>query len=210
MGRFTKWLFDHNPRTGRMILEDGTFINEADFLDGTLKGVKAYVVQPYTEANVKRGLQYYVRMAWPLDDPIAGNTSRKILFQTGAKQVLVKRREFNYVGEELQIELFEGPSGVTGGTAFPVNNWNEVSPVPSTVTVTKNVSTTDDGTPLESEPEYFFGSTTGFNRQPASIPIGRERIIPPNSTFLVVISNNNGADARCQYFLDFYEGDTDI
>jgi len=32
MGRFTKYLLNLVPRTGRVILEDGTFKNEADFL----------------------------------------------------------------------------------------------------------------------------------------------------------------------------------
>lgn len=174
-------------------------------------GVEAFIVQPYSESNVKRGLEFYFRAAYPTADPIVGATPRKILFQTGSKSVLVKLRVFEYVGEELQIELFANPTGVTGGTAVTPSNWNRINPQASTVTVTKDVATTTDGTTFESQPEYFFGASTQPSRDVASIPQGRERVLPPNTDFLVVITNNDGeASARCQYFLDWYEGEPDI
>lgn len=214
MARWTKYLTNLLPRTGRMIKEDGEAVNEADVLANVIGGDNAFVVQPFTEANVKRGLQYYIRTAWA-SDPVSngvipGGASRKLHFVIGAKQILVKLRIFEYSGEELKIEIFSNPVGVTGGDNLPVINWNAVNPVASTVTVTENVSTTSDGTPFAGKPEYFFGAANANQRDTLSIPEGRERVIPPNSEFLVIITNTNGQDARAQYFLDWYEGPTDI
>lgn len=210
MARWTKYLTNLLPRTGRMIKEDGEAVNEADVLANVIVGDNAFVVQPYTEVNVKRGLEYYVRVAYPLGNEIPGGESRRIFFQTTTKPVLVKLRDFEYVGEELQIEIFIGPSGVTGGSNVTINNWNGVNPVPTTASCIRDVTTTDDGTPIESEPEYFFGGALAFNRDSNSIPQGRERVLPANSDFLVVITNNSTGAARCQYFLDWYEGSADI
>lgn len=179
--------------------------------DGAFTGLRAIITQPYTEANVKNGLQFNLRAAWPLLDPIATGTTRKIHFRTNAKPVIVKLREVQYLAEELILRLFRDPTGVTGGTALTIHNYNAVSPVATTVTATKNVTTTTDGTQFDSgDPEYFFGGANDPQRQTASIPAGRERILPANTSFLVTIQNSGGGNARVQYFLDFYEGGTDI
>lgn len=198
------------PQNGRALRDNNQAVNFADLFADSFNGLRALVTQPYTEANIKRGLEYYIRVAYPLADPIPGGATRKLYFKLGAKPVLVKLRDFEYVGEELQIELFSGPSGVTGGTAQTPNNWNGVNPVASTVEFRKGVTTTDDGTPLEAEPEYFFGSALAFNRDANSIPLGRERVLPAGGEFIVAITNNNAQDARCQYFLDWFEGETDF
>jgi hypothetical protein len=180
------------------------------FPPGVFTGTRAITVQPYTEANVKNGTEFYLRVSYPTADPVVQGTSRKIFFQTGAKKVVIKLRDVAYVGEELSINLFSAPTGVAGGTPIPVRNYNRVNPVATTVTATRDVTTTSDGT-LFDGPEYLFGSSNAPQRNPVSIPAGRERILAPNSSFLVVISAPAGVgNSRAQYFLDWYEGDTDI
>lgn len=201
---------EYQPQTGRVLRDNDSVENFADLFGDSFIGLRALVTQAYTEANIKNGLEYYVRISYPLNNEIAGGQSRKIHFQTGAKQVLVKLRRFEYVGEELQIQIFSSPTGVTGGTAVVINNWNAVSPVATTVTCKRDVTTVTNGAPLESSPEYFFGAVNAPARNLVSSPEERERVIPANSEFLVVITNNNGASARCQYLLDWYEGDTDF
>jgi hypothetical protein len=178
---------------------------------GLFNGLAAVTTQPYTEANVKNGVQFNVRAVWPLGDVIAPAGIKKIWFKTGAKQVIVKLREVQYVAEELKLELFKTPTGVTLGTDLTVHNYNGVSPVATTVLAKKNVTTTTNGTAFDNgDPEYFFGSANAPQRAAASIPQGRERILPANSEFLIVITNTGTGDARVQYFLDWYEGDSDI
>lgn len=178
---------------------------------GLYTGLAAVTVQPYTEANVKNGLQYNLRAAWPLLDPIAAGTTRKIWFKTNAKPVIVKLREVQYLAEELILRLFQSPTGVTLGTDLTIHNYNGVNPVATTVNAKKNVTTVTDGTQFDgSDPEYFFGSSNDPQRQSSAIPQGRERILPANTEFLVTIQNSGTGNARVQYFLDFYEGGTDL
>lgn len=178
---------------------------------GLFNGLAAMTVQPYTEANVKNGLQYNLRAAWPLGDVIAAGAAKKIWFKTGAKQVIVKLRDFQYSAEEIKLELFKTPTGVSLGTDLIIHNYNGVSPVASTVLAKKNVTTVTNGVQFdEGDPEYFFGAANQPQRNPTSIPQGRERILPANSEFLVVITNTGTGDARVQYFLDWYEGGTDL
>lgn len=173
----------------------------------TIEGSKAYTVQPYTELNIKRGLQFYARVAYPLGGTIAAGATQKLYFETGDKTVLVKDRMFHYIGEEFEIGIYGSPTGVTGGTAIPISNWNLKSPQATTiVSALKGVTTTTDGTAAQ-EPEYFFGAAAEGQRAPDSIPEGYERVIPPNSSFLVTITNNGSSPARCEYTLTWYEGD---
>lgn len=178
--------------------------------EGISNGSRALVMQGYNEANVKNGLQFYTRLAWPTANPIANGAAaaRKIRFTTGAKPVLFKGRVFDYIGEELTIQLFEGPTGVTGGTAVTPRNFNRVNAVASTVQITRDVTTVTDGTTID-DLEYFFGSTNAPQRQASSIPAGRERVLKPNTVHLIVITSVVGS-ARAQYFGDWYEGTPDL
>jgi hypothetical protein len=179
---------------------------------GAFGGTRALTVQFYPEANVKNGLQFNLRAVWPIADPIAIGTSRKVWFKTNAKPVIIKIRDFQYIAEELKLELFTGPTGVSGGTDLLIHNYNGVNPVATTVAAKKNVTITSNGTQFDhSDPEYFFGSANDPQRQSATaFPIGRERILPANTEFAVVISNTGTGSARVQYYLDFFEGGTDF
>lgn len=173
--------------------------------DGAYSGTRALLTQGYNEANVKVGLQFYSRMAWPTADPIAAGTPRKILFTTGAKPVLFKGRVFDYVSEEMTIDLYEGPTGVSGGDPMTVRNFNRRNPAATTVAVRKNVVTTGNGTAID-DTEYFYGSAGAPQRAAASIPSGRERVLKENTVHLIVISGTG----RAQYMGDWYEGSPDL
>jgi hypothetical protein len=179
---------------------------------GAFSGTRALTVQFYPEANVKNGLQYNLRAVWPIADSIASGTSRKVWFKTNAKPVIIKIRDFQYIAEELRIELFQAPTGVTGGTDLVIHNYNGVNPVATTVQAKKNVTITNNGTQFDGgDPEYFFGGANDPQRQSASaFPVGRERILPANTEYAVVITNTGTGVARAQYFLDFFEGGTDL
>lgn len=199
---------DYSGVTGG-VLVDTTVWRSAEPVDmipdGAFSGSRGAITQGYNEANVKLGRQSYARIAWPLADPVAAGTPRKVHFRTGALPVIFKGRVFDYVSEEMTIELYEGATGITGGTVVPVRNFNRVSPVASLVTITKNVTATDNGTLID-DAEYFFGSANAPQRNPGSIPSGRERILKPNTSYLIVVS---GA-GRAQYFGDWYEGAPDF
>jgi hypothetical protein len=210
-GRLRVSLAGTNAVTARVVIWRGDD-SRSGIPDGAFSGLRAMTVQPYTEANVKNGVQYNIRAVWPLLDLIAAGTSKKIWFKTTTKPVLAKLRQFQYLAEEMKIELFTGPTGVTGGTTLLVHNYNGVNPVATTVQAKKNVTTTTNGTQFDhDDPEYFFGGSVDPQRQNVdSIPLGRERVLPANSEFLVVITNTGAGNARAQYFLDFFEGGADL
>lgn len=179
--------------------------------DGAFSGLRGIITQPYTEANVKSGLQYNLRATWPLTDTIASGTTRKIWFKTNAKPVIIKLREVQYVAEELTLRLFRAPTGVTGGTALSIHNYNSVLPVATTCQATKNVTTTSDGVEFDNNnAEVFFGASNAPQRAVSIALQGRERILPANTEFIVSITNSGAGSARAQYFLDWYEGGTDL
>lgn len=178
--------------------------------EGVAAGTRATVSQSYNETNVKNGLQYFFHRAWPTAGPLGNGPANasKILFSTGIKPVLFKGRVFDYVGEELTIQLFRSPTGVTGGTAVNIRNFNDINPRPTTVTITRDVVTASNGVEI-SDPEYFYGSVNAPQRQAASIPIGRERVLRPFTDYLIVVTSVVGT-ARAQYFGDWFEGSPDL
>lgn len=180
-----------------------------DKWDKAFKGLRGLVTQPYTEANVKNGLQFYLRASWPLADAIAAGSTKKIWFKTGSKPVVVKLRDFQFISEELSISLFRGPTGVTGGTAITISNYNGLNPIATTVQAKKDVATATDGAPM-GDPEYFFGGANAPQRAASAIPQGRERILPPDTEFIVAITNTGAGSSRAEYFLDWYEGIPDL
>jgi len=177
--------------------------------DGAYTGLRAETVQFYSEANIKNGLQFFLRASWPLTDEIAISGTRKIWFKTNSKPVIIKKREFQYIAEEMRISLYSGPTTVTGGTALAINNYNGVSPTATTVQALKGVTTVSDGT-LLADPEYFYGAKTTPQQTVAMALTGRERILPANTEFIIAVSNTGTTTSRAEYHLDWYEGGTDL
>lgn len=179
--------------------------------DGAYVGLRALVTQPYTEANVKNGLQFYIRAVWNKAGPIPAGETRKIWVSTGNSPLIVKLRIVEFDAEELRLDIFAGPTGVTGGTTITPRNYNRVNALPSVLQAKKNVTTVSDGTAFDpDDPEHFFGAANAPQRNPGALPQGRERILPANSEFIVAFTNTGTGNARVQYFLDFYQGGTDL
>jgi hypothetical protein len=184
---------------------------------GVTEGTRALYSRPMTESQVLQGLQYYVRKAWrgatPLETAsaeIGAGATVKMHFLTGDKKVQVTKREFHFLSTELRIDLFANPTGVSGGTAMPIHNYNSDAPVAtSVVSATADVTTTDDGVAFGGQ-EYFFGASAVGHRAADSIPEGFIRALPANGSFIVAITNTSNAAASAQYYLTWTEGEPDI
>jgi hypothetical protein len=170
---------------------------------GLYQGVEATPVQNYSEINSKKGEQQYIHLALSL---VAGSTT-KIAFTTGSKPVLVKQRDFTARGEQVSIQIFKAPTGVTGGTPVTVQNFNDRNPVAGSVVVKSGVTTATDGVSW-GDPQTLYGVNQQNQRVGQVISSGAERVLDANKTYLVVIVNGTGA-STCEYFLSFREGDTD-
>lgn len=169
------------------------------------QGYKSLFVRPSTEAAVENGKMFYFHKAFPLGDPINAGASRYIVFRTGATPVIVKSRIVAYIGEEFSIELFSDPVLSNDGTAITVSNYRGELAGSTSVQVFYDPSITTEGTKIDDEPEYYFGSSANGQRASNSIPDGRQRNLPINTTFLVKITNSGSGTGRFQYSLDWIE-----
>lgn len=207
------WIKSFTGATGVINVNDGLAIqtdNYTDSPEGLYTGLRAITTQGYPEANVKNGLQFYIRASWPLADAIPNGQTRNLYFKTSTKKMLAKVRIVHYIAEEIELNILSGAT-VTPATGTPmvVGNYNNVAPMATTVTVRKDVTFTG-GVSLDSEPEYYFGSSNNPQRSGNSIPEGRERVLPLDTEFIVTIKNTGSGNARVAYFLDWYEGEPDL
>ena len=110
--------------------------------------------------------------------------------------------------EKLEVDVYEGASGISGGASVtPINN-NRNSSNTSGLTVTKDpTSITGDGTLIDS---YSVGSTGPFG-QIGTAKRDKEIILKQNETYLFRITSNAAdndisykGSARVEYFTFFY------
>lgn len=175
---------------------------------GAFSGLRAMTTQSYIEANVKYGLQFYIQHNLP--QLVATTGTYKLLFTTGAKQVLIKGREMYGIGELISIQLYKQPTAPTpGGTLITVQNFNDVSPVATTVTIRGGVTTTSDGTPW-GDPQRLFGQNAAGQRSGSGLAQGGDRILKANSAYLVFFRNTGSGTADIDYFLTWFEGQSDL
>lgn len=176
--------------------------------DGAFSGLRAITTQNYIEANVKYGLQFYIQHNLP--QLVATTGTYKLLFTTGAKQVLIKGREMYGIGETFSIQVYKQPTApAPGGTLLTVQNFNDVAPAATTVTVRGGVTTTSDGTAW-GDPQRLFGQSAAGQRAGSGLAPGGDRILKANSTYLVFFRNTGSGTADIDYFLTWYEGGTDL
>lgn len=175
---------------------------------GAYSGLRALTTQSYTEANVKNGVQFYIQHNLP---QLAATTGvYKLLFTTGAKPVLVKGREMYGIGETFSLQVYKQPTAPTpGGTLLTVQNYNDIAAAATTVTVRGGVNTTADGTPW-GDPQRLFGQSAAGQRAGSGLAPGGDRVLKPNSSYLVVFRNTGSGTADIDYFLTWYEGGTDL
>lgn len=177
------------------------------FPDGAFTGNRALTTQDYTEANVKNGLQYYLQDKLPI---IAAGGTHNIHFRTGAKPVIVKSRDFYTNGDSVSYQIFKAPTGVTGGAALAVQNYNDyLTPIPTTVAVTAGVSVGSPGTPW-GDPQNIYNAGSVGQRIGSGLPPGGERVLAPNKSYLVQVINNGSGNAQADWFLSWYEGTPDL
>ena len=170
-------------------------------------GTQAIIVQNYTEANVKNGLQYYMRLH-AASVAVAGILNLR--FQTGAKPVIIKAREVAFNATNTVEYVAQEGGTYAGGTAVAVWNENRINPVPSTVLL--STGGTIGGTPVVFRRKriYSAGGTTGGSSKVGTDGLGRETVLKPNTLYTVTLTNVAGATAEIQLELSWFEGVPDL
>lgn len=170
-------------------------------------GTQAIVVQNYTEANVKNGLQYYMRLH-SASVAVAGVLNLR--FQTGVKPVIIKAREVSFNATNTVEYVAQEGGTYTGGTVVAVENENRINPVPSTVLL--STGGTIGGTPVVFRRKriYSAGSTIAGSAKVGTDLLGRETVLKPNTLYTVTMTNVSGATAEMQLELSWFEGTPDL
>lgn len=185
------------------------------FPQDVFKGLRALNVQSYIESNVKLGQQFYVQLALPT---ILAAGTYNIHFRTGAKIALVKARDFYGYGNSIAYQIFRrsNNAGITGGSDITVHNYNDINPGVATCTVKGGVAVADvDRGIAWGDPQHLYGANTAGNRIGSGLAPGGDRILQPNTSYLIQIKNNDsgaspGSDAKGDWSLSWYEGNPDL
>ncbi len=177
-----------------------------DKWDKAFRGLRAIITQSYTEANVKNGLQYE---ASGIAASLAAGANFDVEFQTGAKPVIVKGRQISFTGTQITATVFEAPT-TSGGSAATVYNLNRINPVATTCTVKTGITVSATGTQI-SAPTYGIGSAGTGNSVNGTYAVdGAERVLKPNTKYLLRITNNDAATQKAAAIFSWYEGTTDL
>lgn len=173
---------------------------------GLYSGLRAAIGQSYTEANVKVGRQY--EASWNV--PVLGNGAvASVSFVTGASPVIVKSRIVKFNGTSLITRVYRGPT-FTPGMNIPYANLNDRNPVTGGVVVTLDPTVTAVGTEIAA-PSYDIGTNGQGNSTFGTYSFyGGERVLRPNTAYLLQTLNDSGASQRVSGYISWYEGGTDL
>lgn len=177
------------------------------FPDGAFTGLRALTIQSYTEANVKNGVQFEASAFIPA---LTGGANHDTRFTTGAKPVIIKARQLGFDGDGLTARVFRAPT-TSGGVAVPVYNLNDINPVATTIAALSGVTTTVTGTEIAAPTTSLGSDLLGISTQGTYAVAGAERILRPNTAYLLRLTNLAPLTAeRVAVYLSWYEGDTDL
>ena len=171
-----------------------------------LVGLEAFTVQSFTEANCKNGTQYEVST---FSTDFAAGQTRDFIAITGNKPVLIKNREFTFSGGDISTAIYRAPT-YTGGTPVAYYNLSDINPVPGTVVLLSGATVTSPGTQIS--PTYTLLGTIPQGGQaitPTSAEnslAGMERVLRPNTTYLLRTTNISAATIKIATKSTWYEG----
>jgi hypothetical protein len=181
----------------------------ADFLIVWLgkmtKGIVAFVVQSSTEANSKNGSQHEGSTYIP---ELAGSGVNNTIFLTGDLPVILKGRNLAFDGLGVIASIFEGPT-YTGGVDTAYQNASAINPKEGLSKILVGSSVTSDGV-LKFAPNNIIGSSSNQSRGSTGSVAGGERILKPNTAYLLKILSLDPADQAVTSYLSWYEGELDL
>lgn len=181
----------------------GWSIPNAPLDERVYNGLKGLTVQPFIENNVKNSTQWEYASQ---NNALLAGTFQDAVFIVGAQPVLIKSRQIVFTGASITAQVFESPT-YTGGTLASLYNLNRMKPVACLSQVKTGVTTSATGTQVAA-PTYAYGTDSQGNRAVGTFSVtGLERVLAPNTTYLLRITNNDTATAKVSTYVTFYEGE---
>lgn len=185
-------------------MSTSTFFEKLGFPVGSFQGFRALNTQNYIESNIKLGVQHEGSTLVT----IAGNGFLRTVFLTGSLPVALKSRSIGFTGVGVSALIFEGPT-YTGGTPAAYENPNAINPVTGLSQIIVGSTVTDDGA-LIFAPEHLLGSTSQQNKGSGTREIGQEKIMKPNTAYLLRIESLDSQPQQVTSLLSWYEGGLDL
>lgn len=183
---------------------DGALANlslNADYFNG----LAAVVVQNYTEANSKLGVQHE---GSTLLQDVAAGASNDTIFLTGALPVALKGRIINFDGVGVKGEVYTGAT-YTGGTPAEYQNASDINPVTGLAQIIVGATVTNDGD-LAFAPTYSFGNESNQGKGGIQSTLGGEKLLNPNTAYLLRLTSLDTQTQNISSFLTWYEGELDL
>lgn len=180
-------------------------ILEQAFPEGIAEGTRALTVQGYVEANVKNGVEHE---GSTLLTGVAAGASNDTIFLTGNLPVALKARIIAYSGTGVSGFIFEGAT-YTGGTPAVYQNANAINPVAGLSQIIVGATVTDDGT-LVFAPTHSIGNQSQQGKGTSGTLLGGERILQPNTAYLLRLTSLDSQPQDIASFLSWYEGGLDL
>lgn len=180
MGRFTDWLLQQQPRSGRAVNEDGEFINEADLSEfGAL-------TDPLLATF--RGQGYFYQHRFDLATQPGGYS---IAFTTSpTKHTVVYSRLLTSGQGPVELVNIIGATFTDGTAGTPVNLF--AGKPAAQIVVSNGVTNIAGGTVIPNDYAYSTGNNTAVG---TAGPAGLPTILPPSTNIILqVINRHNGTN----------------
>lgn len=166
-------------------------------------GLKGLTTQPFIEANVKNGTQWELSFENP---SLASGANSDAILTTGASYVLVKSRLINFTGSEIEVSVYKDTT-YTGGVTVPIYNLNtQIGGSPLSI-AKAGISVVSLGTEIAAK-TYAYGADTNANQAVGSFNVvGIERVLAPNTTYMLRVTNQAAVSIKVAGYITFYEGE---
>lgn len=165
-------------------------------------GLQAFTTQSFTEANSKNGTQYEASFRNPA---VTAGSNVDVIFITSSNPVLVKARQLTYNGSSLTADVYKSPS-YTGGSVVPYYNLSDLSPVTGTVSILSSPTVSSTGTKSAATTYSYGVSGQGNSSAGTYVVTGIERVLAPNTAYLLRINNDSGSTQGIAGYVTWYEG----
>jgi len=166
-------------------------------------GLKGLTVQPFIEANVKNGTQWEVSFE---NSAVLAGASVDAVLQTGDQYVLIKSRLLSFTGSEIEASVYKNPT-FTEGTNLPVYNLNTAVTSSPLAVFKSGVIVSNTGTEIAAK-THAYGADTNVNQAIGSYSVaGIERVLLPNTAYLLRITNQAATSIKISGYITFYEGE---
>lgn len=166
-------------------------------------GLKAFTTQPFIEANVKNGTQWELSFE---NSTVAAGASLDSVLLTGNQYVLVKSRIISFTGSRIEGDVYKNPV-YTGGSTVPIYNLNTSIVTPVMSSFKTGVSVSSVGTEIAAR-THAYGTDTNVNQTVGAYAVqGVERVLAPNTAYLLRITNQSSISIRVSGYITFYEGE---